>query len=80
MTVPLFPSSGSAGPHREVTKDALTAMVVTAVTLVWVVVFLAALYTREYTPLIYVSGPMLGVVGYVTGVQIIRQKGAANGS
>lgn len=59
-------------------KDALTIMVVTAVTLVWVVVFLASLVTREYTPLIYVSGPMLAVVGYVTGVTIIR-KGANGG-
>jgi hypothetical protein len=54
-------------------KDALTIMVVGAVTLVWVVVFLASIFTREYTPLIYVSGPMLAVVGYATGVTIIRK-------
>lgn len=58
-------------------KDMLTALVVGAVTLVWVTVFLASIFTREYTPLIYVSGPMLAVVGYVTGVSIIR-KGAEN--
>jgi hypothetical protein len=60
-------------------KDALTAMVVGAVTLVWVTVFVASIFTREYTPLIYVSGPMLAVVGYATGVSIIR-KGANGGS
>ena len=59
-------------------KDALTAFVVGAVTLVWVTVFLASIFTKEYTPLIYVSGPMLAVVGYVTGVTIIR-KGANGG-
>ena len=79
MSAPLFPSSGSAGTRREVTKDALTAMVVLTVTLVWGVVFLASIYTREYTPLIYVSGPMLGIVGYVTGTKIIRQKGGPDG-
>lgn len=60
-------------------KDALTVLVVFAVTTVWVVVFMASIFTKEYTPLIYVSGPMLAVVGYVTGVSIIR-KGASNGA
>lgn len=59
-------------------KDALTVLVVGAVTAVWVVVFLASIFTKEYTPLIYVSGPMLAVVGYVTGVSIIRK--GANGA
>lgn len=54
-------------------KDALTALVVSAVTVVWVTVFFASIFTREYTPLIYVSGPMLAVIGYVTGVTIIRK-------
>ena len=54
-------------------KDAITILVVGAVTLVWTVVFLASIFTREYTPLIYVSGPMLAVVGYATGVTIIRK-------
>ena len=54
-------------------KEKLTILVVTAVTAVWSIVFLASIYTREYTPLIYVSGPMLAVVGYVTGVSIIRK-------
>jgi hypothetical protein len=58
-------------------KDLLTAIVVSAVTFVWVVVFLASIFTREYTPLIYASGPMLACVGYATGVQIIR-KGVGN--
>lgn len=59
-------------------KDALTVLVVGAVTAVWVVVFLASIFTKEYTPLIYVSGPMLAVVGYATGVTIIRK--GANGT
>lgn len=59
-------------------KDALTVLVVAAVTAVWVAVFIASIFTQEYTPLIYVSGPMLAVVGYVTGVSIIRK--GANGS
>ena len=59
-------------------KDRLTALVVGAVTFTWVVVFIASIFTKEYTPLIYVSGPMLGVVGYATGVQIIRK--GANGA
>ena len=54
-------------------KDTLTAIVVSAVTFVWVVVFIASIFTREYTPLIYASGPMLACVGYATGVQIIRK-------
>lgn len=61
-------------------KDALTAMVVAAVTAVWVAVFIASIFTREYTPLIYVSGPMLAVVGYATGVSIIRKGNGANGA
>lgn len=55
-------------------KDALTVLVVGAVTLVWVAVFIASIFTREYTPLIYASGPMLAVVGYATGVTIIQRK------
>jgi predicted transcriptional regulator len=58
-------------------KDALTILVVGAVTLVWVTVFVASIFTREYTPLIYVSGPMLAIVGYVTGVSIIRRGNGA---
>jgi uncharacterized membrane protein len=58
-------------------KDALTILVVGAVTLVWVTVFVASIFTREYTPLIYVSGPMLAVVGYATGVSIIRRGNGA---
>lgn len=54
-------------------KDALTLVVVVAVTVVWTVVFVASIFTREYTPLIYVSGPMLAVVGYATGVTIIKK-------
>ena len=54
-------------------KEKLTVLVIMSVTLVWSVVFLASIYTREYTPLIYVSGPMLAVVGYATGVSIIRK-------
>jgi hypothetical protein len=54
-------------------KDVLTLVVVCAVTVVWTVVFVASIFTREYTPLIYVSGPMLAVVGYATGVTIIKK-------
>lgn len=54
-------------------KDRLTAVVVSSVTFVWVVVFIASIFTREYTPIIYASGPMLACVGYATGVQIIRK-------
>lgn len=54
-------------------KDALTAAVVLCVTVVWTVVFVASIFTKEYAPLIYVSGPMLAVVGYATGVTIIKK-------
>lgn len=42
-------------------------------TLVWSVVFIASLFTREYEPVIYVSTPFGLVVGYVTGVRILRK-------
>ena len=50
----------------------LTVFVVVAVTSVWSVVLLVSLYTHDYEPLLYVSAPMVGVIGYVTGVTIAR--------
>ena len=50
----------------------LVNFVAATVTLVWALVFVVTLYTREYDPLIYVSPPMGLVIGYVTGVRILR--------
>lgn len=54
-------------------KDALTILVVSAVTLVWAAVFVASIFTKEYQPLLLVSGPMLAVVGYATGVSLAKR-------
>ena len=43
------------------------------VTLVWAACFLDAFLAHEYDALIYVSPPMGLVVGYITGVKILRK-------
>lgn len=53
----------------------LVRVVVIVVTLAWTITLLASLYTREYEPLIYASPPMGLIVGYVTGVRILRKNG-----
>lgn len=50
----------------------LTVFVVVVVTAVWAGTLLACLFTGDYEPLLYTSAPMLGVVGYVTGVKIAK--------
>jgi hypothetical protein len=57
----------------------LTTFVVVTVTLVWSAVFFAALITREYTPLIYASGPMAAVVAFATGIRVLRTNGNGKG-
>lgn len=51
----------------------ISNFVTIVVTLVWAIVFIVTLYTREYDPLIYVSPPMGLVIGYVTGIRILRR-------
>lgn len=56
----------------------LIRIVVIAVTLSWSIALFVSLYTHEYDGLVYASPPMGLVVGYVTGVRILRRNG--NGS
>ena len=42
-------------------------------TIVWASLFLASIFTRDYQPLIYVSPPMGIVVGFITGIRILRR-------
>lgn len=50
---------------------------VTAVTLVWCLAFIAGFVSHDYEPLIYASPPMGLVVGYATGVRILRKVNGA---
>lgn len=53
----------------------LVRIVVLVVTVAWTVALFVSLYNHEYDGLIYVSPPMGLVVGYVTGVRILRKNG-----
>ena len=53
----------------------LIRVVVLVVTASWAVALFVSLYTHEYDGLIYASPPMGLVVGYVTGVSILRKNG-----
>lgn len=59
-------------PDRELVK-----FVVVAVTIVWALAFIMGFYSHDYEPLIYASPPMGLVVGYVTGVRILRKMNGA---
>ena len=53
----------------------LVRIVVLVVTTAWAVALFSSIYTREYEAVIYSTPPMGIVVGYVTGVRILRKNG-----